>query len=407
MSLRRVCASCGSAWDDSATFCPKDGQKLENAKIDRYELIRAVDHHGMTSVYEARDLVSEKRVALKLISAERAANDDTAERLRREGRAASAMGDPNIVEISDFGTTPDGDVFMVMEWLDGETLRETLDRGPLSKKDALNFASQIASGLASAHSIGIVHRDVKPENIMVVAGPEGPLVKILDFGVAKVAEAEGEKLTRTGTMVGTPAYMSPEQAQGLAVDARSDVYSLGCVLYELFTGRPPFHSASVMEVVIMQVGTQPVRPAAAAPHREISRPVEDLILQCLQKEPRQRVASMMQLHRQLAAQARGSLALPLSAAGEDAELEAARTLHYHSDRLEAVVPSVSAGLPAEPAPTVEVRRPAPAQVPNRASTASVPSIDEALAASKARRWPLAVGGLALVAAGVAAALLSF
>lgn len=405
MGIRRKCECCGSEWDLAVCFCPHDGQPLAPIELGRYVLQKAVAHIGMSDVFEAVDSVTNQRVAIKLISAERAAHDDTAERLRREGRAASAMGDPNIVEIGEFGSTEEGDVYMVMEWLDGETLREFLDRGPVPPGRALDMAAQIASGLASAHSIGVVHRDVKPENVMVVPGIDGaPLVKILDFGVAKVSEAELEKLTQTGAMIGTPAYISPEQAQGLPVDARSDVYSLGCVLYELFTGVPPFHSSSLMEVVIMHVSADPPKPSIRAPDRAIAPVVDDLIMRCLAKSPADRVPSMLSLRRQLMAQAQGSLALPTSSAGSDADLDAARTLHYRTDELEAVMPPKSESLEV---PSQRSGFAIPRDVTPREPTVSVLPIVEALLAPQRRlAWPIASGvfAIAIAALGIALAL---
>ncbi len=331
MGFRRTCELCGSRWDATVAFCPRDGQGLGPAKLDRYILVRAVAHSGMSEVFEARHEFTQRRVALKLIRAEASEHDDTAERLRREGRAASAMGDPNIVDITDFGLDDDGGVYMVMEWLDGTTIREILNEGPMPREQALDLAAQTASGLASAHSIGVVHRDVKPENLMVIEGKDGsPLLKILDFGVAKVVGRELEKLTRTGTIVGTPAYMSPEQARGEAVDARSDVYSLGCVIYELFTGEPPFTSSSVMEVVLMHVDAEPTLPSAFAPKRQIPAALDKVIMRCLAKDPTERYSSMAELRTELLDLADGKRALPAGAEPTDEELDSARTLHYRS-----------------------------------------------------------------------------
>jgi serine/threonine protein kinase len=331
LGFRRTCEQCGSRWDATVAFCPRDGQGLGPAKLDRYILVRALAHIGMSDVFEAKHEFTKKRVALKLISSDAAKHDETAERLRREGRAASAMGDPNIVDITDFGVDDDGGVYMVMEWLDGKTLREVLDDGPVPVEQALDLAAQTASGLASAHSIGVVHRDVKPENLMVIESKDGsPLLKILDFGIAKVAGRELEKLTRTGTIVGTPAYMSPEQAQGEPVDARSDVYSLGCVIYELFTGEVPFSSPSVMEVVLMHVDAEPTLPSVFAPRREIPPAIDAVIMRCLAKDPRERYSSMTALRSDLLSLAKDGLALPVRAATSADKLDSARTIQYQS-----------------------------------------------------------------------------
>tara|TARA_R110002073_G_scaffold218689_1_gene378933 strand:+ start:86069 stop:87679 length:1611 start_codon:yes stop_codon:yes gene_type:complete len=334
----------------------------------------------MSDVYEAKHEFTKRPVALKLISASAAQDDDTAKRLRREGRAASAMGDPNIVDITDFGVDDDGSVYMVMEWLDGKTVRELLEEGPIATDVALDLASQTASGLASAHSIGVVHRDVKPENLMVVAGKDGSrLLKILDFGIAKVAGRELEKLTRTGTIVGTPAYMSPEQARGDAVDARSDVYSLGCVIYELFTGMPPFSSASAMEVVLMHVSTEATVPSALVPARQIPPAVDAVIMRCLAKEPSERFPSMMALRAELQSLAKGEGTLAPQTLGAGEELDLAKTMHYKAQR-----PDV-----ATSPPVAQRAMPEPAKGASRA------------------RWPIVVAVLGLVAGAVAIAFIPF
>ena len=362
MGFRRTCELCGSLWDATVAFCPRDGQGLGPAKLDKYVLVRAVAHTGMSEVFEAHHEFTKRRVALKLIRAEDADNDDTAERLRREGRAASAMGDPNIVDITDFGLDEDGGVYMVMEWLEGQTIREILNEGPMPTEQALDLAAQTASGLSAAHSIGVVHRDVKPENLMVVEGKDGvPLLKILDFGIAKVAGRELEKLTRTGTIVGTPAYMSPEQARGEPVDARSDVYSLGCVIYELFTGEPPFSSPSVMEVVLMHVDAEPTLPSVSAPMRQIPTAVDQVIMRCLAKEPADRYPSMSALRSDLLKLADGGLALPVRAATSAEELDAARTLHYRSGAVPKLVdpppPRAQRSVPPTTPPPTRSRKP--------------------------------------------------
>lgn len=361
MGFRRTCELCGSLWDATVAFCPRDGQGLGPAKLDKYVLVRAVAHTGMSEVFEAHHEFTKRRVALKLIRAEDADNDDTAERLRREGRAASAMGDPNIVDITDFGLDADGGVYMVMEWLEGQTVREILNKGPMPAEQALDLAAQTASGLSAAHSIGVVHRDVKPENLMVIEGKDGvPLLKILDFGIAKVAGRELEKLTRTGTIVGTPAYMSPEQARGEAVDARSDVYSLGCVIYELFTGEPPFSSPSVMEVVLMHVDAEPTLPSVSAPMRQIPTAVDQVIMRCLAKEPAERYPSMSALRSELLKLADGGLALPVRAVSSAEELDAARTLHYRSGAVSKLVepaPRAQRSVPPTTPPPTRSRKP--------------------------------------------------
>ncbi len=314
----------------------------------------------MGEVFEAEHEHTKRRVALKLIRAEAAGHDETAERLRREGRAASAIGDPNIVDVTDFGVTDDGSAYMVMEWIDGKTLRELLNSGPVARSEVLNLAAQAASGLVSAHGIGVVHRDIKPENLMVMVRKDGSQqLKILDFGIAKVGGPDLQKLTRTGTIIGTPAYMSPEQARGEPVDARSDVYSLGCVIYELFTGLAPFASPSLMEIVMMQTTTQPTLPSLRAPDRDISTEIDRIIMRCLAKDVGQRYQSMTDLRSDLLEQLHQRPTHSIPVQGEairqadlDDQRDLAKTLHYRGRS-----PAASGSPPIDTAPARSTRRP--------------------------------------------------
>jgi tRNA A-37 threonylcarbamoyl transferase component Bud32 len=322
MSFKRTCPKCESQWNSSIDFCAKDGTRLGVAMLDRYELVRSVAQSGMSEVFEARHTHTGRRVALKLLRSTLVADDDMAQRMRREGRAASAIGDPNIIDITDFGKTDDGEVYMVMEWIDGNTVREILDRGPLPPLMALEIASRVAQGLEAAHLIGIVHRDIKPENVMVFAGKEKePRVKILDFGIAKLMAPGMEKLTHTGTIIGTPAYMSPEQARGEAVDPRSDIYSLGCMLYDLFTGTSVFNAPTPMELVYLHAKDPPELPSKRAPDRGIPPDVDALIMQCLEKDRQKRPASMSIVKDKLLTLKKG-ITMPA------AQLDAARTMMF-------------------------------------------------------------------------------
>lgn len=313
------------------TFCPRDGAPLGVAMLDRYELVRPVAHTGMGEVFEARHSHTGRRVAVKVINKSLAENHDVGERLRREGRATSSIGDPNIVDVTDFGSTDDGTLYMVMEWLSGSTLRDILDAGPVPPMDALDIAAQTAKGLASAHNIGVVHRDVKPSNLMVVEKAKGKRqVKILDFGIAKIMTPGVHKLTRTGTIMGTPAYMSPEQARAIDIDRRTDIYSLGCILYELFTGTPPFSDLSPMKLVLLHASSSPELPSQRAPKRGIPAQLDTLIMRCLEKNRERRYSSMSELQDALQALADPRIwTLPAtSPATSPDEMDAARTLLF-------------------------------------------------------------------------------
>ena len=214
---------------------PADG--LEGRRVGRFEVFEEVGAGGMGAVYRARDHQLGRDVALKFLAADLGADPVATERFALEARAAAALDHPNICTVLEVGETPEGRLFIAMPFYDGETLQRRIARGPLPIAEAVDVAAQMARGLAKAHARGIIHRDVKPSNVMLTA--DG-IVKLLDFGIAKLADV---RLTVSGVTVGTVIYMSPEQARGTQVDQRADLWSLGVVLYEMLTGRRPFTGA--------------------------------------------------------------------------------------------------------------------------------------------------------------------
>ena len=276
-ALRREVETLLAAHQETSAFLETPAQipappaDLTGRTIGSYTIERRIGAGGMGEVYLARDANLDRQVALKLLSRELALNADRLRRFRAEALAASSLNHPHILVIHDFGEL-DGRPFMVSEFVEGETLRQRLERGALPVAEAVHVALQIAAALAAAHARGLVHRDIKPENVML---RHDGYAKVLDFGLAKLvahddrSAADPDHATQPGLVMGTPRYMSPEQARGKDVDARSDIWSLGVLLYEMVAGRPPFAGATHADTIGAIVGVEPVplglqTPAAPA-----------------------------------------------------------------------------------------------------------------------------------------------
>ncbi|MDQ1521127.1 MAG: eukaryotic-like serine/threonine-protein kinase, partial [Actinomycetota bacterium] len=270
----------------------------------RYEIQRELAQGGMAEVYLARDRLLDRPVALKALFPEYAREPSFVERFRREAQAAANLNHPNIVAIYDWGQET-GTYFIVMEYVEGRSLRDVIrSDGPIDGPQAAEIGAEIASALGFAHRTGVVHRDVKPGNVLIT---QSGIVKVTDFGIARAGASDG--LTQTGSVMGTATYFSPEQAQGLSVDGRSDVYSLGIVLYEMVTGVPPFAGDSPVAVAYKHVREAPVPPSRRNP--EIADDLEQIILTAMAKDPDLRYQSADDLRADLLRFRRGR---PLSAA---------------------------------------------------------------------------------------------
>ena len=223
------------------------------ATLGPYTITAELGHGGMGVVYTAQDPRLKRQVAIKLLTADLTRDETAKQRFLQEAQAASALDHPNICTIFEINETDDGQLYLVMAYYEGETLKQRIERGPLALNEAVDIATQVGQGLAEAHGAGIVHRDIKPANLLIA---KGGVVKILDFGLAKLAGTEG--VTQTGTTVGTVAYMSPEQARGQEVDQRTDIWSLGVVLYEMLAGQQPFQGENLLAISNAILESQPV-----------------------------------------------------------------------------------------------------------------------------------------------------
>ena len=305
----RICPQCGNRFQEPIQFCPNDGSQTYEAQdnaapppdpllgrvIDgRYRIEQQIGEGGMGVVYLSTHTVLHKRLALKVLRGDNSKDADVVQRFMQEAQAATSIGHPNIIDISDFGRLPDGSVYFVMEYLDGVSLSKLISKGgSVPMADALHIVRQIASALEAAHTRGIVHRDLKPDNIYIIRqGNDSLFAKVLDFGIAKVGGA-ASKLTKTGMVFGTPHYMSPEQAAGHSVDQRTDVYALGVIMYEMFTGKVPFDADTFMGILSKHMFEPPARPSEVK--GAALGALETVILKALEKNPDHRYLSMTEL----------------------------------------------------------------------------------------------------------------
>jgi hypothetical protein len=282
LSALKICPVCSTEYPANERFCPRDGSALRTQGVandlvgaviaERYHVLKKLGEGGMGQVYLAEHVKMGRKSAVKVMNPGMVQNIDAISRFNREAANASRINHPNVAGIYDFGETADGLIYLAMEFVEGQPLTDIIkSHGALPPMRASEIARQTAEGLAVAHDMGIVHRDLKPDNIMIGKGRNGAdLVKVVDFGIAKAAASDEQKVTKTGMVVGTPEYMSPEQLSGDPLDARSDIYSLALVTFNMLTGKLPFPGESMQETMIMRLTDDPqplqaMRPEIAWP----------------------------------------------------------------------------------------------------------------------------------------------
>jgi len=307
--VKTVCLSCGKQFNNDVTVCPDDGYELTQLADDsiegtifdqKYHILSLLGKGGMSSVYKAKQILVGRDVALKVLQAHLASSPESVKRFRKEALALGKLSNANLVSILDFGISSDGKAYLVMDFLKGQSLDELLKKVHRLDIDRfLNIFIPVCDGLSHAHGQNVVHRDLKPGNIMLLIDEEGNDVpKIVDFGLAKFLDDEpNQKLTQTGDVFGSPLYMSPEQCMANTLDARTDVYGLGCVMYECLTGTAPLIGSNVVATINMQI--QKV-PDPFPRDLRIPAHIEKAVLQALEKDPDKRQQSVLELKQAIA-----------------------------------------------------------------------------------------------------------
>ena len=308
----KVCTACNAQYDDNTVFCPVDGTPLRKLAgggdlvgevvADRYHIKKKLGEGGMGQVYLAEHVKMGRRCAIKIMSPGSMNDADAISRFNREAANASRINHPHVCAIYDFGETQDGLIYLAMEFIEGQSLTAIIEEhGTLPLPRAAEMIQQAADALQAAHDLGIVHRDLKPDNIMVTTTRGKDTVKVVDFGIAKAAGGgeSNQKVTKTGFVVGTPEYMSPEQLAGDAVDGRSDIYSLGLVFYRMITGTTPFPADSQQETMIKRLTDDPIPLATVRPDLKFPAELQRVLDRVLARNPSMRYPSSADFGRDL------------------------------------------------------------------------------------------------------------
>ncbi len=310
---KKLCIACKQEFSGDEVTCPNDGTTLTPLTMensigstigDKYEILAVIGGGAMGLVYKARHTLMKRVVAVKMLHPNMLPDAGTIMRFKKEAEALSCLNHPNILTVFDFGISTQGQPYLVTDYLEGQTLAELLEQSPIVPwQRTVNIFMQVCSALAHAHKNGVIHRDIKPSNIMLTEfEDQTDFIKILDFGIAKVITEETEnssQLTRTGEVFGSPLYMSPEQCRGKSLDARSDIYSLGCVMFRTLTGQPAFFGQDLVECLYKHVNEPAPSLNEVAPEANIPADLEAIVLKSLNKDPLARYQSMGELREAL------------------------------------------------------------------------------------------------------------
>ncbi len=399
----KTCTVCGAEWPDDTKFCPNDGTTLRSAEgadlvgsivADRYHVQKKLGEGGMGAVYLAEHVKMGRKSAIKVMAQSMANDPEAIARFNREAANAARINHPNVCAIYDFGETRDGTIYLAMEFIEGESLSDLVRReGLLRPARAVDILQQTADALQAAHDLGIVHRDLKPDNIMLAKGRGGgDVVKVVDFGIAKAMTGEeGQQVTKTGLVVGTPEYMSPEQLSGDVLDGRSDVYSLALVFYRMLSATLPFKADSAQEMMIKRLTDKPTPLNEAVPGTVFPSQLQKVLDKALERMPADRYTSAIQFAADAAASIQG-----FEAPASKDVVEAATQL---------IDTGTSAGITAEALPDTRVSvapEAAPARPPAREpQTPTTPAPVPSPTAPRKRK-PIAamlIGAVVVIAGG--------
>jgi len=372
VSQLKICPQCGAEYELDQRFCPKDGTTLRmqgsehdlvgSIIADRYHVLRKLGEGGMGQVYLAEHVKMGRKSAVKVMNPGMVHDADAISRFNREASNASRINHPNVAAVYDFGETGEGLIYLAMEFVEGPPLTDLIEQlGALPPLRAADIARQAADALAVAHDMGIVHRDLKPDNIMIAKNRDGSdLVKVVDFGIAKAADNEKQKVTKTGLVVGTPEYMSPEQLAGDKLDGRSDIYSLALVAFNMLTGALPFPSESAQEAMIMRLTDKPKPLAEMKPDVAWTPEVQAVMDKALERDANLRYQTAAQFGRELY---QAVEAMPVSVAAAAGTQVIGAAAPPAGDAKTAAIAAVPATRVAGVADRSAVAKPAPAHTP--------------------------------------------